>query len=126
VQGISARVPKGELSRALSNLINNSVEAIDQGQGIVWISLACNGSENVIQIRDNGKGIPTKHLLDLGSPGFSFGKGDLDQSGNGLGLFHAKTTIENLGGRIKIESTEGLGTTISLILPLEPGTHAQP
>lgn len=71
-----------------------------------------------IYIKDSGKGIP-RHLIDkLGQAGLSFGKDNSSQSGNGLGIYHAKKTVELFGGSLKIDSTEGIGTTVYLLLPL--------
>jgi signal transduction histidine kinase len=68
-----------------------------------------------IRIQDNGKGIPKERIANLGSRGNTFGK----KSGSGLGLFHAKRTIESFGGKFDIESEEGHGTSIFITLPGE-------
>lgn len=101
-----------ELKRVLSNLINNSVEAMT-GNGRIIIDL--NEKNNLINlsITDSGPGIKTDLLPKLTVQGASFGK----ESGLGLGLYHAKTTIELWQGTFLIESEEGHGTQITIRLP---------
>ena len=64
-----------------------------------------------IQVSDNGKGIPPEILPKLMQRGSTHGK----RGGSGLGLYHAKTTLQSWDGDLKIESKSG--TTVSLILP---------
>lgn len=105
-----------ELSRIISNLINNSIEALPSETGEVLISLREVGKSFIIVVADNGHGIPEEILKNLGTRGFSYGKSGYN-SGTGLGLFHAKSTIETWGGRFHIQSKIGLGTMITIDLP---------
>lgn len=106
-----------ELKRVLSNLVNNSVEAIEY-KGRITVSLKKGKEGALIKVTDNGKGIPEPilRMLRAGAQGISFGKVGSD-SGSGLGVHHAKTTIEGLGGIFEINSQEGLGTCIMISLP---------
>ena len=70
----------------------------------------------LIQTRDNGKGIPPDILTKLGNRGETHGKA----GGSGLGLYHARTTVESWGGRLRIESEVGKGTTVLVTLPAVP------
>lgn len=119
-----------ELMRVLSNLINNSVEALANKAGDIIVSIDKNSklvynnknkntdelSFVLISIKDNGKGIPPNILEKLGQPGFTHGK-EGTQSGSGIGIYHAKKTIEELGGQFKISSQVGSGTEIQIYLP---------
>ena len=107
-----------EFNRVISNLINNSVEAIDSGLGTIEIKTEKTDNSIQIQIIDNGKGISKKHLKLLGAKGISFGKKQSDSSGSGLGLYHAKKTVQLWGGSLIIESIENKQTTITLLLPI--------
>ncbi len=69
-----------------------------------------------IAISDNGCGIPEHVIGHLGQPGFTFGK-KLEGSGNGLGIYQAKQTIEEIGGSIQITSTRDKGTCVRLFIP---------
>jgi hypothetical protein len=102
----------GEIKRAVSNLIDNSVEAVQQrGQ----ISVVLNGNMNTVllSIVDDGVGIPSSLIPDLGTRGVSFGS----DGGTGLGLYHAKSTLESLGGELTISSELAAGTTVQLSFP---------
>ncbi|MFN3455011.1 MAG: sensor histidine kinase [Pseudobdellovibrio sp.] len=115
--GAFALVDGRELKRVLSNLINNSVEAFtstsDKNKIVVKVK-TLNSKQVVISIQDNGKGIPEHLLSKLGKEQLSYGKEGSKDSGSGLGLYHAKKTIEALQGEFKIESIINQGTTISL------------
>lgn len=114
--GLFATFDAREMKRLMSNLINNSVEALGEC-GVVNVALDTFESSKVrIQIADNGKGIPEDVLVKLGQRGLSIGKEDFD-SGSGLGLYHARTAIEGWGGIFRIDSVLGKGTTISIVLP---------
>lgn len=111
--GLSARVDPVEFCRALSNLIDNAVEALERG-GSVSVSLAGREGSAVITVRDDGKGIPPELLARLGRRGATYGKA----GGSGLGLYHARVTAETLGGSLSISSEPGKGTAVALELPL--------
>ncbi len=111
--------PKSELERILSNIINNATESLINDKGEIEISLYKTDSKfNLIAIKDNGKGVPEEVLSKIGQKGFSYGKEHLDQSGSGLGLYHAKKTMQEFGGELLIDSELGKGTTITLKIPL--------
>lgn len=110
ISGIS--VDTSSLERALSNLINNSCESMS-GRGVVRVSQKVDLNDLVISVTDNGKGIPDELLPSLGNSEVSFGK-----QGNGLGLSYAKRIAESSGGRIRIESRLGCGTTVSMRFPI--------
>lgn len=99
--------------RIISNLINNSIEALGE-QGRIEIVIAKASDDLIFEIRDNGRGIPMDILPKLMTEGFSFGK----NNGNGLGLYSAKRDIESWGGSVRITSAIDSGTTVSIRLPL--------
>jgi signal transduction histidine kinase len=102
-----------EFKRMISNILNNSVEAMPK-IGHVIISLENDDNYAVIKIEDNGCGIPSDVLVKLFSSDISFGK----KEGHGLGLQHAYSVVHSWGGNIKVSSEIGLGTTVSIYLPL--------
>jgi signal transduction histidine kinase len=127
--GSFAKINSVVLKRVISNLINNSVEAFDNFNGVITVGVrkgpdsknpnhADSRAEIEIFVNDNGKGIPADIIEKLGAQNLSYGKESSKQSGTGLGLLHAKQSIESMGGVLKIESTLGQGTTVRLILPL--------
>jgi len=116
--GLFANINSIEFSRVLSNLINNSVESIT-GKGSISLSIEDIEGDVLVTVKDNGKGIPSSVLTRLGEAGFSHGKSETD-SGSGLGIYHAKKTIESFAGRFQVESLEGIGTFVKIYLPKVP------
>lgn len=110
--GLFAKVEPRECKRILSNLINNSVEASGE-KGEIKITLSAQNEQIVLKVQDNGKGIPPDILPKLGQRGKTYGK----TGGSGLGLYHARTTLESWSGSLSIESEVGKKTIVTLKLP---------
>lgn len=102
-----------EFRSIISNLINNSVEAIENS-GLIRVQLKKSGDNAMIEILDNGKGIPKKYLNIVGTENASFAK----KNGSGFGLFHAKKHVETWFGKLNIQSAVGTGTKVVITLPL--------
>jgi len=107
-----AKIDISEVKRALSNLMNNSVEAI-RGTGTVEVCLFFREGGLEIKIIDSGIGISPEIIPLLAKRGYSHRK----PGGSGLGLHHARKTIEEHGGQMEIQSEKGKGTTVSIRLP---------
>ena len=111
--GLFAKLQQNELKRVLSNLINNSVEAINSKAGSITLKLTKANDEHLaIEVQDSGAGIPAIILNKLGTRGFTHGK----IGGSGLGLHHAIETVRNWGGDLSISSNSKIGTTIKILL----------
>ena len=111
--GLFSQIRAPDISRAISNLIDNSVEATRGSPARILVAIEPNGSENQIIVRDNGRGIPKEILGHLGVKGASFGK----NKGSGLGLHQAKSSTTAAGGSLTIDSEVGRGTAVTLALP---------
>lgn len=111
--GLFSPIRAADISRAISNLIDNSVKATRGSPARILVAIESNGSQNQIVVRDNGRGIPKEILGHLGIKGASFGK----NKGSGLGLHQAKSSAEAAGGSLMIDSEVGRGTTVTLDLP---------
>lgn len=107
-----------EFFRVVSNLINNSIEAT-QGRPTPEIKIETRliDSTVAISIMDNGQGFPYEVLEKIGKRGLSVGKNDFENSGSGLGLFHANAVVKSCGGKLSIESTVGSGAKINILIP---------
>jgi len=104
------------LSWAFENIIKNSVDAIERGEGDIVIELNIITNNNIqIDIIDSGKGIPRKDRSNVFKPGFSSKK-----RGWGLGLSLTKRIIEELHqGRIFVLKSHPGETVIRTILNLK-------
>ena len=110
--GLFANIDRVLFQRVISNLVNNAVEALP-GKGLVTISLAAKGSDDIlITVFDNGKGIPKDLISKLLTEGGSYGK-----EGSGIGLSSSIEAVKSWGGDLAIESEPGKGTVILIRIP---------
>jgi nitrogen-specific signal transduction histidine kinase len=111
--GMFANIQKSELKRILSNLINNSVDAVKE-KGRIEVNASLVSDTVVISVQDNGIGISQEVLPKLLKRGATFNK---DKNNLGVGLYHAYTKITGWGGNITIASELNKGTKVTLTLP---------
>lgn len=108
-------VDRGQIKQVLLNIIVNAIQAIAE-QGEIRISTAMHENGGVILcVSDNGCGIPAAVRERIFDPFFS-----TKPTGTGLGMAIARRIIESHHGSIEIDSNEGQGTLVSLILPAHP------
>lgn len=115
-QTASIVFPESALSRIVSNLVNNAVEACGN-EGYVTIFSRVYSSEVTISIVDNGVGISPENLQKIGSKGFSFG-GNRKGRGNGLGVWHAIETLRKYNSDLRFQSQLGKGTIATIRIPI--------
>lgn len=105
-------IKKSDFNRAISNIINNSIEAKrDDSPIYVVLHVEKNNNDIEIVISDNGKGIESKNLSEI----FEYGK-SFNKKSSGIGLNQAKEYIESENGNIAIDSCVDQGTTIKISL----------
>lgn len=105
-----------QIFRALQNLTTNAVHAVaDRKQGRVQIQCRSAEPNVVIDIVDNGCGIPQEHLSKIFEPYYT--TKDI-HSGTGLGLSITRKVVGSHGGTIEVRSVEGEGTTFTVQLPI--------
>lgn len=105
-------IKKSDFYRAISNIINNAVEAKKLADPIyIKIKLEKIANQVSISISDNGVGIESKHLEEI----FEYGK-SFNKNSSGIGLNQAKDYIESESGRLTIDSSLDEGTTIQISL----------
>lgn len=115
---------EGQISQVINNIVINAVQAMPEGGALEVraenVTLAgtgeglslSEGSYVKISIRDEGTGIPQKHLAKIFDPFFS-----TKDKGRGLGLATAYSIIKKHGGRLQVESQLGVGTCFFIFLP---------
>ena len=101
------------LKQALLNIVKNSIEALSSGGEIKVKTEEAPDGDVLINIIDNGHGIPENLLGKIFEPYFTTRK-----FGTGLGLVIVYKIIKELGGDIKVSSKENEGTVFSIKLPV--------
>jgi two-component system cell cycle sensor histidine kinase PleC len=106
------------LERMLGNLIENAIRFTPAGGRVGLNAYAANDGV-VLEVTDNGAGMTEERLESLSQP-FVFADAAFarEHSGAGLGIAIARTIAELSGGRMMIDSSPGLGTTVAISLPL--------
>ena len=109
-----AFVDRGQIWQVLTNLIQNAVHAVlnVNRERILHFDVYEQNSRVILNVKDNGCGIPPSMIPHLFDPFFS-GK----ENGTGLGLATSYSLIEKNGGKISVQSQEGQGAMFSVILP---------
>jgi signal transduction histidine kinase len=106
----------GHLTRLFANLLHNAARHTPQ-DGSITLSAWQLGDFIRVSVSDNGAGISAEHLPHLTERFYRVDTARARaQGGAGLGLAICKSIVEAHGGEIQIESIEGLGTTVSVML----------
>ncbi len=110
---------RDRLIQVVINLISNAAKFSDPVDPRVWVVLERSGQEALVSVRDNGPGVPPEHRevifdkfqqvtdVDAGKP-----------RGTGLGLPISREIIDQMGGRLWIETGVGPGAVFCFALPL--------
>ena len=106
--------PPNVVTRALVNIIRNALQA-SPADGAVQVAAEADRAGMVtIRVADAGVGMSAGVLARAGEPFYTT---KAQGEGTGLGLFVARSTVEQLGGRLVVDSREGEGTTVTILLP---------
>jgi signal transduction histidine kinase len=110
-------VDKKLLRPILTNLLSNAIK-YSASDSQVDLELSCWDGHLIFQIKDRGIGIPAADQQQL-FESFHRGSNVGDIQGTGLGLSVAKKFVDLHGGQINVASEVGLGTTFTVMLPLD-------
>ena len=111
---------KNHLIRILNNLVKNAIQAIPEDRtGEITMRLTKEANTAVIEVKDNGVGIPPTMHDKVFKPNFT-----TKSSGTGLGLAISSNLIESFNGRIYFVTTQGEGTSFFVELPLMRSDYA--
>ncbi|MBI2212677.1 MAG: hypothetical protein HYU52_03450 [Acidobacteria bacterium] len=110
-----------ELQQVVTNLLLNARDAVRPG-GNIWIELEVSGSEALLRVRDDGRGIPIEMQKQIFKPLVTGRRG---QGGTGLGLAVSDRIVRGLGGTISVASEPGRGAEFRVRLPLLVTTAVQ-
>jgi len=104
-----------QITRAIQNVIINAIQASGDRKGTVEVSCIRKDFYVDVRIADTGQGISPEQIARIFDPYFTTKQG---KSGTGLGLFITRKVVDDHNGSIKVDSTPGIGTTITIRLPL--------
>lgn len=102
---------KNQIKQVFINLLKNAIEAMDKGDIVINVKEYDQYVE--ISVSDNGPGFEEEILKKIGEPFIT-----TKENGTGLGIVVTKRIIENHNGTFTIDSVEGNGTTITIVLPI--------
>jgi len=108
------------LYRILSNLVENAIKYNQQG-GWVEVLAEANDESVGIRVSDSGEGIPPGELQAVLQRFYRVDRARTPgQGGLGLGLAIVKHMVQYMGGKLDLQSREGVGTTVTITLPARP------
>lgn len=115
--GVMIYSDKDKISQIIQNLISNAIKAIKE-DGLIRISLYEDKNNIYIDIKDNGVGISDEKKEVIFERFYRIDDArNTKTNGHGLGLSITKNFVESLGGKIKLKSKLGKGSTFSVIFP---------
>lgn len=120
---VDAEVPetllteRANLIAALEQLVDNAERYTDSGRVSVTATADDDERALIVEIADTGMGIPQDELERLWEPFEQLTIGSEGRGGSGLGLSIARSRIEEIGGRIDLDSSVGSGTRVRVSVP---------
>ena len=112
-------IDQSKMAEVFDNVIQNAIEAMTESGGTLWVSVtstvkSVSGTDKVrVEFRDTGNGISSSMISRIFDPFFT-----TKPSGTGLGLSICHEFVRAHGGEIQVESAEGDGTSVRIILPV--------
>jgi signal transduction histidine kinase/DNA-binding response OmpR family regulator len=121
---------KLRVRQVMINLVGNAIKFTARGEVCVSVDVVGRDGDELtlrVQVRDSGVGIPPDRLQRIFEP---FAQADATTArrygGTGLGLAISARFVELMGGKITVESTEGVGTTFAFLLRCRDSSGAAP
>jgi two-component system, OmpR family, phosphate regulon sensor histidine kinase PhoR len=125
-QSLLVEIPEGfppvfgnpvQLRQAIDNLLDNAVKYTPP-EGIIRVHGEVEGNQIILQVIDNGIGIPAVDLPYIFDKFFRASNISPLVTGTGLGLAIVKSIVESHAGRVWVESTQDQGSTFTIVLPV--------
>jgi putative PEP-CTERM system histidine kinase len=110
---LAARGHVDRLERVVGHLVNNAFDATESEQ-LVWIQIDRLGSFVRVAVGDNGMGMSAEFVQNRLFKPFQTTKA----AGMGIGAYESFQYVQELGGKVQVDSEEGRGTVVTLLLPL--------
>jgi signal transduction histidine kinase len=119
-QPVIIRADGEKLRQAFLNIVLNALQATPPGGRVVIAASVNDKGSCEITFRDTGPGIDANDLNRIFEPFFT-----TKPDGTGLGLAISKKIVESHKGTLQVESAQGKGTTVRIILPMQDGVNGE-
>jgi putative PEP-CTERM system histidine kinase len=110
-EGVLAVGHEERLERVIGHLVQNALDAVGD-EGRVTVRVTRDGDAAVVEVTDNGPGMSPEFVRERLFKPFESTK----TAGMGIGAYESQQYVQGLGGRIDVDSAEGRGTTVRLVL----------
>lgn len=111
-----------QIRQVIQNLVNNAVDAIEDGPGKITLATRRQDYEVKIMVSDTGKGMTIQEMEKIFLPFFTTKE---TGRGTGLGLAISLNIVESMGGSIDVQSMPGAGSTFIITLPARRGAYEE-
>ena len=108
-----ARGHEERLERIIGHMVQNAFDATDVS-GRVWLTLARSAGMALVEVGDTGRGMSEEFVRERLFKPFQTTK----EAGTGIGAYESFQYVQELGGKIVVDSELGRGTVIKILLPL--------
>jgi putative PEP-CTERM system histidine kinase len=112
-QRLTARGHEDRLERVIGHLVQNAIDATGE-TGRVWIRLVDHDGLAMVEVGDTGLGMTAEFVRERLFKPFQTTK----STGMGIGAYESFQYVQELGGRVQVDSVPGAGTKVQLLLPL--------
>lgn len=113
-EAMATRGDEERIDRVIGHLVQNALDATDPERGRVWVRLAKQGGQAMIEVGDTGHGMSDEFVRDRLFKPFQTTK----QAGMGIGAYESHQYVQELGGKMSVDSEVGVGTRVKMLLPL--------
>jgi two-component system phosphate regulon sensor histidine kinase PhoR len=120
---VQATIDSVRMNQVFTNLIGNAIKFTDDGSVVVTQSADTDGVH--ISVTDTGIGIPTDLLPHIFDKFYRVENIVHTKEGTGLGLALVRGIVDYHGGRVDVESQQGIGTTFTVHLPYTVGSDVE-
>lgn len=111
---LTVQADENLLASAIENVVRNALQASAAGSRVA-VSVTAAGAECVVEVVDQGPGVPDAELERIFEPFFRL---DTNRPGSGIGLAITERVVARAGGRVSAVNAPGGGLRVSLVLPL--------
>ena len=109
---------KDKLKQVILNLISNAIK-YNRPNGTITLGASKYKNQISFYVRDTGHGMKPEHVKQLFQKFYRVPGSEKLADGTGLGLSITRRIIESHGGKIEVDSQEGVGSTFTVTLPLD-------